>query len=180
MEQLELLFVKMPFNLLYSHQETGNLVTFKRDSAVQRWCRVHDIKWVELNPSSVMRGGDADRRRLKLRQSDYRKQKPLGTPVLCNLQKLPKQIEESGPTWTELTSRFPKFHGIMPSTKLIKVNEKAAWTTMDSFFEERGIGYAGGISSPNTAFTNGSRLSSHLAWGTVSLRTIFDLSLIHI
>ena len=62
----------------------------------------------------------------------------------------------------------------MPNKKLMKVNEKAAWTTMDSFFEERGIGYAGGISSPNTAFTNGSRLSPHLAWGTVSLRTIFD------
>ena len=173
-EQLELLYTKMPFNLLYSHQETGNLVTFKRDTAVQKWCRKHDIKWIELNPSSVMRGGDADRRRLKLRQSDYRKEKPLGIPDLSHFQNLPQQIEENGPTWTELTSSFPKFHGMLPNKKLMKVNEKAAWTTMDSFFEERGIGYAGGISSPNTAFTNGSRLSSHLAWGTVSLRTIFD------
>ena len=38
---------------------------------------------------------------------------------------------------------------------------------------ERGIGYSGGISSPNTAFIHGSRLSSHLAWGTISLRTVF-------
>ena len=174
LEQLEFLYTKMPFNLLYSHQETGNLVTFKRDSAVKKWCSAHKIKWIELNASSVMRGGDADRRRLKLRQSDYRKQKPLGIPDLCHLQKLPKQIGEKGPGWTQLISSFRKLHGIMPSSKLMKVNEKAAWTTMDSFFEKRGIGYAGGISSPNTAFTNGSRLSSHLAWGTVSLRTIFD------
>ena len=32
--------------------------------------------------------------------------------------------------------------------------------------------YFGGISSPNTAFRAGSRLSAHLAWGTISARTV--------
>ncbi|MFK7890878.1 MAG: FAD-binding domain-containing protein, partial [Granulosicoccus sp.] len=35
------------------------------------------------------------------------------------------------------------------------------------------ISYSGGISSPNTAFDAGSRLSCHLAWGTISLRCVF-------
>ena len=173
-EQLELLYTKMPFALLYSHQETGNLITYRRDIAVKEWCRVHGVKWMELKQNSVLRGGDADRRRLKLRQTDYRKQKPLGIPDLSHLQKLPEQIEKKGPTWRQLTSCFHKFYGLGQSSKLIKVNERAAWASIDSFFEERGIGYAGGISSPNTAFINGSRLSSHLAWGTISLRAIFN------
>lgn len=173
-DQLDLLFTVMPFDLLYSHQETGNLASFIRDRTVQQWCRDHGVKWIEKNPSTVMRGGNADRRRLKFRQSDYRKQKTLRIPDLKHLKKLPNEVVKTGPAWTELTSILPKFRGVQQNSSLCKVDEQSAWSTMRSFFEDRGLGYAGGISSPNTAFKNGSRLSSHLAWGTVSLRTVFQ------
>ena len=172
-EQLDLLFQLFPFDVLYSHQETGNLVTFQRDQNVQKWCRERDVKWVEMNPSSVMRGGDADRRRLKLRQADYRKQEPLPIPDLNQLEPLPPGIVSPPPSWKEVTSVFPKFKGQQLNPSLTKVNEKSAHVTLTSFLHERGIGYSGGISSPNTAFIHGSRLSCHLAWGTISLRTVF-------
>jgi deoxyribodipyrimidine photo-lyase len=172
-EQLDLLFQLFPFDVLYSHQETGNLVTFQRDQNVQKWCREQDVQWVEMNPSSVMRGGDADRRRLKLRQADYRKQEPLPIPDLNQLEPLPPGIVSPPPSWKEVTSVFPKFKGQQLNPSLTKVNEQSAHVTLTSFLHERGIGYSGGISSPNTAFVHGSRLSSHLAWGTVSLRTVF-------
>jgi deoxyribodipyrimidine photo-lyase len=172
-EQLDLLFQLFPFDVLYSHQETGNLVTFQRDQNVQKWCRERDVKWAEMNPSSVMRGGDADRRRLKLRQADYRKQEPLPIPGLNHLKPLSPGIVSPPPSWKEVTSIFPKFKGQQLNTSLTKVNEKSAHVTLTSFLHERGIGYSGGISSPNTAFIHGSRLSSHLAWGTISLRTVF-------
>jgi deoxyribodipyrimidine photo-lyase len=126
-----------------------------------------------MNPSSVMRGGDADRRRLKLRQADYRKQEPLPIPGLNHLKPLSPGIVSPPPSWKEVTSIFPKFKGQQLNTSLTKVNEKSAHVTLTSFLHERGIGYSGGISSPNTAFIHGSRLSSHLAWGTISLRTVF-------
>ena len=59
------------------------------------------------------------------------------------------------------------------STSLQTVNERSAWNTLDSFLTERGAAYSGGISSPNTAFRAGSRLSPHLAWGTISAGSVF-------
>ena len=172
-DQLDLVFKLFPFDVLYSHQETGNLVTFQRDQNVQKWCRKQDVKWVEMNPSSVMRGGDADRRRLKLRQADYRKQEPLPIPDFSHLEPLVPGVANQFLSWKEVTAVVSKFKGRSLNPSLTKVNEKSAHATLTSFLYERGIGYSGGISSPNTAFVHGSRLSSHLAWGTLSLRTVF-------
>ena len=79
---------------------------FQRDQNVQKWCRERDVKWVEMNPSSVMRGGDADRRRLKLRQADYRKQEPLPIPDFSHLEPLVPGVANQPPSWQEVTSSF--------------------------------------------------------------------------
>jgi deoxyribodipyrimidine photo-lyase len=49
---------------------------------------------------------------------------------------------------------------------------RAGQRLADSFFDERGQGYQSGLSSPVTAFEACSRLSAHLAFGTVSLRRL--------
>ena len=54
------------------------------------------------------------------------------------------------------------------------VNEAAAGVTLQSFLNERGIHYSKGMSSPNTAFYHCSRLSVHLAWGTISGRRAYQ------
>ena len=59
------------------------------------------------------------------------------------------------------------------SSSLQAINERSAWDVLGSFLTERGAGYSGGISSPNFAFTSGSRLSAHLAWGTISAGSVF-------
>lgn len=169
---LERVHRRFKFDVLYSHQETGNLVSFARDRKVADWCLRKGIKWIESNASSVLRGGNADRRRVKLRQKDYRLQHPLLIPLDFVKPKL-DNIMNPVSTWDQLVSRYPKFAGskFPPSTQ--KVNECSAWETLESFLVERALGYSGGISSPNSAFTHGSRLSSHLAWGTISLRCVF-------
>ncbi|MBC7805643.1 MAG: FAD-binding domain-containing protein [Akkermansiaceae bacterium] len=53
------------------------------------------------------------------------------------------------------------------------VHEPVAMATLNGFLERRGVRYAGGISSPVTAFTAGSRLSVHLAWGTLTSRLVY-------
>ena len=53
------------------------------------------------------------------------------------------------------------------------MSETAAAETLASFLGHRGIGYSGGISSPNRAFESGSRLSVHLAWGTTTGRAVY-------
>jgi deoxyribodipyrimidine photo-lyase len=170
---LKELHLRFPFQIIFSHQETGNLISFERDLRVRKWCLDNGVIWKEINASSVMRGGNADTRRVRLRQEDYRKEKVLSVPE--NL-KFPSSFtwNKNPLGWGDLTKKTGRFAGVEMSTKLQKVSEKAAWETLGSFLSSRAQKYSGGISSPNLAFQHGSRLSSHLAWGTISLRTVFN------
>jgi deoxyribodipyrimidine photo-lyase len=64
-----------------------------------------------------------------------------------------------------------------PNYQLQPVTEKDAWQTLASFLKGRAKGYSRKISSPSTAFQHGSRLSVHLAWGTISTRMVYQQTL---
>ena len=168
-DQFERLFRVYPFKHLFSHQETGNLISYKRDIEVREWCQQYGVIWEESVQSTVLRGGDANRRRNKAIHSNFRQTAPLPPPnrVICPSN---KDLIEQKFDLKELRNHFSSF---LLSTYLQEVSEKSAWSTLHSFLNSRGVGYSGGISSPNTAFKHGSRLSVHLAWGTISLRSIF-------
>lgn len=55
-----------------------------------------------------------------------------------------------------------------------RVDEAAAERTLESFLHVRGSGYSKGISSPTLSRYTGSRLSVHLAWGTLSVGQVFQ------
>ena len=44
-----------PLAALYSHEETGNDLTFQRDLAVANWCRQHGVPWHEFAQFGVVR-----------------------------------------------------------------------------------------------------------------------------
>lgn len=172
-----LLRQNLQFTHIFSHEETGAAVTFARDLAVKKWAEVEAVVWRELPQSGVVRG---------LRSRDNRQQfiaerlldseplakplaipQPLLQPLIINhrdcfeipqLQELAPQLLDERIQWASVQT----------------VNERRAQRTLDSFLIERGQGYRGGISSPNKAFFYGSRLSPHIAWGTISLRRIFS------
>jgi deoxyribodipyrimidine photo-lyase len=50
--------------------------------------------------------------------------------------------------------------------------ERAAWATLESFLDGRGRDYRRALSSPLTAAQGCSRLSEHLAFGTISMRCV--------
>jgi len=56
----------------------------------------------------------------------------------------------------------------------VPAGEAAARACLESFLERRGEDYRRAMSSPVTAFEACSRLSPHLAWGTISTRTAFQ------
>ena len=172
-EQLEELLKSYRFEVLYSHQETENLVSYETDLAVANWCSHHGIRWVERNSSSVQRGGNAASKRKKRVTSDPRMTSPIGDPVRFKSPKN-KTLFKSLPPLDE----FGKFANIHDCHLLVdrvqKVDEESALSTLRSFLDHRGLGYSGGISSPKTACDLGSRFSVHLAWGTISLRTIYN------
>ena len=164
-------FIKASIQQMRSYQETGNDVTFRRDRAVRSWCRNTGwnggVGWV-----TVVRGMSAQQKRRNRNNNRGGRLKVL--PIPNNLKPPQDKSVFSIPMeWKEIVAVFPKF--LMPiSPHLQKVNERCAWDTLDSFLQDRGAAYSGGISSPNSAFSAGSRLSPHLAWGTISTASVFE------
>ena len=157
-------YVRMfyPFTHIFAHEEIGQKVTYDRDLAVAKWCRERGITYREFPQSSVQRGGinrDRLQEQWRVRISGV---KPLPEPDVVPMGA--KLLERCART--EVPS--------IPGSRLWQpVTESHAQRTLDGFLTERGFGYAGGISSPNTALRCGSRLSTHLTWGTLSIRQAY-------
>jgi deoxyribodipyrimidine photo-lyase len=161
-EKLTKLLQQVPFSHLFCHEEVGNGWTFSRDRAVTAWCQQKGIHYQEFPQSSVRRTG-VNRDRLKqMWQMRIVNQLPYTVPVL----RQPPELRQ----WAATTS-LPRLPTGNPEWQ--PVSEVDAQATLQDFLHRRGIGYRGGISSPNTAMTAGSRLSVHLAWGTISTRQIW-------
>jgi deoxyribodipyrimidine photo-lyase len=163
-DKLAKLHARVPFAHLFSHEEIGNHLTFQRDRAVAAWCRERGIEYCEFPQSSVRRGGVNRDRLARMWQSRIVDVRPLPVP----------EIHQPEPL-RELASKtaFPNLPAFEANKLWQPVSESDARATLNDFLLHRGRSYRGGISSPNTAFRAGSRLSVHLAWGTLSARQIW-------
>ncbi len=150
---------------LFSHQETGNDLSFSRDRAVKRWCRQKGVTWTEFQQDGVVRG-------LRNRHG-WTKQwlaHVTGEQAAIDWEKLrahPLAIDffaEKIPLPTSLQERNPAF-------------QPGGWTNghryLASFVETRGKDYMRHISKPEASRRSSSRLSPYLAWGCLSMREIF-------
>ncbi len=150
-----------PF-VLWSHEETGNGWSYARDRAVARWCADHGVLWHELPCNGVVR-------RLRDRNlwSKLWTQRMEPPPLAA-----PEAIEWAA--WLE-----PGSGGTGTGTISCRDADKPlrqrggrsqALALLDSFLSWRGQRYRTEMSSPLTAAEACSRLSAHLAWGTLSIR----------
>lgn len=158
------------FDALFSHQETGSALTFKRDRCVQGWADKHQLPWFESHQNGVIRGlVNRDKRQLVIRERLFETSLLSAPSYLVSWQHIP--ITDTWPSYDSVSGRAPDKR--IEASQLQSVTEASAQQTLQAFLYDRGVRYSGGISSPNTAFTAGSRLSTHLAWGTISLRQVF-------
>ncbi len=148
---------------LWSHEETGNAWTYERDLRVAAWCRENGIPWTQEKQTGVIRGltnrdGWASRWDRFMAETV--------TPAPGKLQGLKATTPGHIPAAAEL--------GIEPDHCPLRQRggRKEALATLDSFLSTRGEHYRKAMSSPNTAFEACSRLSPHLAWGTISMREV--------
>ena len=161
---LEGLHRQIKFTAIYAHEETGLNHTFLRDIAVATWCKEKGIEFIEVQTNGVTRG---------LTNRDQW-QRLFQQAIDESLLPVPKQYLKQSVCQGVPKGRIPalsKF-AVTHNPNLRAVTERAALTTLDEFLRVRGHAYSGGISSMNTAPTACSRLSVHLAWGTLSLATI--------
>ena len=173
LECLDILRRHYNFDTIYSHEETGIGWTYERDKAVAKWCKKCDIIWHEYPQNGVIRGlSDRDKRQAIIKKRLLHDD-PLPAPKNIKFPTALRPYCERLviPAWDHFFDS--KAYPYIAWDDLQNISETAAWQDFDSFLGARGYGYSGGISSPNTAFHNGSRLSVHLAWGTISLRSVF-------
>ncbi len=146
---------------LVSHEETGNLWTFARDRRVAAWARDRGVAWAELPQSGVVR-------RLKARDgwAAARDRFVFADPVPAPKALRPVEGVDPGaiPTAADL--------GLVPDG--CAARQAGGWLEgqrlLHSFLTERGRDYRAAMATPLAGERACSRLSPHLALGTLSVR----------
>ncbi len=163
-EILEKIKQKYKINSIYSHQETWNGWTFERDKKVKKWTKANNISWFEPTQNGVVRclkdrNGWANRWQNQMRQTIFLPPKSLN---------LINQTSDILPKAQDL--------GLVEDGCIAaqKGGRSQGLELLKSFLYQRGEHYSKEMSSPITAFTSCSRLSAHLAFGTLSIREVFQ------
>lgn len=163
-EVLDALVQRWGVTHVFSHQETGNYWTYDRDRRVQRWAKTRGVVWQESTQTGVVRclqdrDGWAARWKATM-------QAPL-VPGPVQIQSMPVD-PEAMPSAEALGL-------VQDGYMAIQVGGSAMATeALSTFLATRGQPYTRAMSSPVTAYTHCSRLSSYLTLGAISMRTVFQ------
>lgn len=144
---------------VYSYQETGIKVTFDRDKEVTQLFKKRSIKWIEYQNNGVIRGL-IDRKDWSSKWTQFMSQE-IDTP---NLEKL-KTID--------VKSKFDISKEIKDQRVYQKGGETEAIKLLKTFYSNRVISYSKNISKPLLSRYSCSRISPHLAWGSISMRQVW-------
>ena len=160
-EELAAVAAEYGASRLVSHEETGNSWTYDRDLRVAAWARGAGLPWDELAQSGVVRrlasrDGWAGRRERRLRE-----------PRLAPPQGL---LAPGGVAPGRLPSARDLGMAPDPCPARQAGGRAEAERLLGSFLTERGRTYRRDMSSPVSGERACSRLSPHLALGTLSLR----------
>jgi len=171
-----------PIHQILTHMETGHLKSFARDRAVRRWCRSNNVPIHEFDQMGVTRCL-SDRDDFTSNFNKFLNQSMPETPTTIQLKEMRQRL-------TDIDTEGIKLHGrcitpMKPSdiqeipyrhrddrTQRQRGGESRALDMLHSFLSRRGANYSSGISSPNTSWTTGSRISPYLTWGHISLRNV--------
>ena len=150
---------------LWSHEETGNAITYARDRRVTAWVKRHRIPWREFPTNGVVR-------RLGSRDGWSRR---WAERMNAKVAAPPDSIRPVvGVAIGEVQSADSL--GIEPSARqdVQTGGIEAATQRLESFLDHRGVNYRADMSSPGPAWTGCSRLSTYLAWGNLSVRQVYQ------
>lgn len=148
---------------LHAHEETGNAWTHARDRRVGAWCRSNGVPFLETPQFGVVRGlADRDR---WASAWDRRMAEPV-TPAPARVEPVSDVAGEPIPDAAALGLAED------PCPLRQRGGRAAALDCLASFLDGRGRTYRRDMSSPLTAESACSRLSAHIAAGTVSMREV--------
>jgi deoxyribodipyrimidine photo-lyase len=164
---------------LVSHEETGNGWSYARDIAVARWCQANGIVWRQFPNNAVVRalhvrGGGRDR--WSAHWAARMKEAPLAAPP-----DVPWSLGQHASTADSVVENLRSMHcGELTALQLNMLDtdaphrQKGGRSQVEgdlfSFLGHRGQNYRADMASPLTGADSCSRLSPHLAWGTLSVK----------
>ena len=145
---------------MISHEETGNGWSFARDRAVAGWARASGVAWQELPQAGVVRrlpgrDGWAARRDARMTAPQVRLAGVRGAVGVA-----------SDPVPDSLSGPCDPCPAAQPGGR------RAGLALLDSFLGSRGQAYRAAMSRPDAGARACSRLSPHLAFGTLSSREV--------
>jgi deoxyribodipyrimidine photo-lyase len=146
-----------------AHHETGNDWTFRRDRRVLGWAREQGIAVTEYPAFGVVRGLRS-RARWTARWEQVMRA-PIAPLQVAAQPALPFDVGAI-PDWPSPDLPADPCPGRQPGGRA------QALALLDSFLGERGRHYTREMSSPLSAASSCSRLSPHLAFGTLGLREL--------
>ncbi len=145
---------------IVSHEETGNLWSYGRDRAVAAWARADGIRWTEVPQMGVVRRLDTRDGWAARRERAMRAERIAAPVGLQGFGLDPGAI----PGARDLGLPFDPCPGRQ------KGGRAEAEATLASFLDTRARTYRRAMSTPLEGAIACSRLSPHLAWGTLSPR----------
>lgn len=174
-EVLQNLHQDTGFEALWSHEETGNRITYQRDLRVARWCRAQGVAWHESPNNGVVR-------RLKNRD-DWTQHwltrmalSPLAPPEPQHSSWVVSQDPRAGSPQTLSSTGLLSAQALglkgQDKTQRLRGGHRAAQALLNSFMDSRAEDYRFGMSSPMSAQQACSRLSPYISFGVVSMRMV--------
>lgn len=176
---------------LWSHQETGNAITFKRDQAVKQFCKSCSIQWHESLQHPIRRSGIDRDHYHKFSQEFFDRpveKPPVISGDLWQRQKMFFQacdsdlsvaLEALAPMpqqdfWQQLRARS------YPRESTQRGGRKRGLRCLQRILTSNGRGYLATLAKPLEGASGSSRLSPHLAWGSLSIREVIHSTLAQI
>ncbi|MEB3329142.1 MAG: FAD-binding domain-containing protein [Candidatus Sericytochromatia bacterium] len=161
---LAALHAERPLTALHSHQETGDLASYARDRAVGAWARAAGVPWREHLQGGVIR---------RLRSRDGWAER-WGAFMQAPVVPRPLRVERPE-GWASGGPPDPVALGVAGASRPLAQpgGAIAGQALLRSFLAERGRDYRSVMGKPGPAEDACSRLSPHLAWGTVSARQAY-------
>ncbi|NOD95324.1 deoxyribodipyrimidine photolyase [Ruegeria sp. HKCCD4884] len=146
---------------LWSHEETGNNWTYRRDLKVAEWCTEHGVRWREVKNHGVQRRMTS--REGWARRWDAHMAQPKALPPVLSALEMDLGRVPSSKDLQLVSDSCPDRQ---PGGRSVGLK------LLDSFLHSRGETYQRAMSSPLQGAYACSRLSPYLAWGAVSMREV--------
>ena len=148
---------------IYVHEETGNLWTYRRDVSVKKLCSINNIPLHEYPLNGVVRKLST-RNDWSIIRNKRMLEKILPKPETLH----PMEHHESD----QLPDKDAPLFGPALEGRVQSGGRNAAVNELKGFLNNRSSKYLYHISAPGLSSTHCSRLSAHLAWGSLSAREV--------